>query len=106
MSEFAEYADRLNMREQLARIDKAQAEIQKYAAETRKLQAEADVLRPGSDKARADLLRIEAEVAKMRAETAKLAQDQQLAPWQMLIVLLTGAAGFFIAGMGALKLLQ
>ena len=44
MSEFAEYKDRLDMREQLARIDKAQAEIQKYAAETRKLQIETKIM--------------------------------------------------------------
>lgn len=44
MSEFAEYRDRLDMREQLARIDKAQNEIQKYAAETRRLQIEKKIV--------------------------------------------------------------
>ena len=45
MSELSEYKDRLDMREQIARIDRAQAETQKFAAEQQKLAAEASNLR-------------------------------------------------------------
>ena len=40
MSEFAECKDRLDMRGQLERIDRARAEGNKFAAETQKLAAE------------------------------------------------------------------
>ena len=40
MSEFAEYQDRLDMREQLARIDRTLSENRKFAAEALKLSAE------------------------------------------------------------------
>ena len=49
MSEFAEYADRPNIREQIIRIDRAIEEAAKFRAERDKLQAEAVEagLRPG-----------------------------------------------------------
>lgn len=45
MSEFAEYQDRLDMREQLARIDRTLVENRKFAAEAQKLSAETANLR-------------------------------------------------------------
>ena len=44
VSEFSEYKDRLDMREQLARIDRAQIETQKFAAEAQKFAAEQNKL--------------------------------------------------------------
>ena len=41
----ADFTDRLNLREQIARIDRNQAEIGKLLAEQTKLSAEADKLR-------------------------------------------------------------
>lgn len=92
MSEFSEYKDRLDMREQLARIDRALAENQKFAAEQSKFTAEQ--------------AKLQAEALKLSAEADKLRKDAELAPWQVFIVLLTGAAGFFLAGAGFLRLLQ
>ncbi|WP_338664261.1 hypothetical protein VQH23_03655 [Pararoseomonas sp. SCSIO 73927] len=53
MSAAAEYADRLNFAEQVARIERAQEETRKFVAEQHKLQAEA----------------------------AKFQRDTRLAPW-------------------------
>lgn len=99
MSEFSEYADRLNMREQLARIDRTQAEIHKFAAETQKMQF--DML-----KAQADMGKVQFDLLKTQAETAKVQVDTQLAPWQVFGVMVGAAAGFFLAGAGFLRLLQ
>ena len=40
MSEFGDYTERLNMREQIARIDQLLAETQKFQREANKLRAE------------------------------------------------------------------
>ena len=40
MSEFSDYSERLNMREQLARIDQLLTETQKFQREANKLRAE------------------------------------------------------------------
>lgn len=58
-------ADGLDLRAELARIDRDRAETAKFAAEQRKLTSEADKLR-------AD---------KLRAEELKLLWDRRLSPW-------------------------
>ena len=56
----ADYAERLNLRELIARIDRQQEETRKFVAEQHKLTAEA---------------------AKLASEAAKLDRDRSLSPW-------------------------
>lgn len=62
MSDIPDYRDRLNLREQIARID------------------------------------------NLLADTQKKQRDYQLAPWQVAVTLLGGAAAFFVAGAAFVKL--
>ncbi len=72
MSELSvDYTDRLNLRDVLARIDRAQAETRKFVAEHDKLAAER---------------------SKLDAEAAKLRRERFLAP-----ILAADALGGFIA---------
>ena len=66
MSEFSEYTERLNMREQLARIDRAIIESGKLQTENLKLAAEQQKLL--------------SERIKLDAEALKLKRDRFLAP--------------------------
>lgn len=65
----ADYRDRLNLREQIERIDRQRAEGLKFAAEQHKLAAEQQ---------------------KLMAEALKLNRDRWLAPWVLLTSLLSG----------------
>ena len=72
----------LDLREQIARIDRAQEEVRKFSAETRKLTAEAE---------------------KLYAEASKLGRDRWLAP---VIVTFSGLAalGGLVAAIASLHL--
>ena len=78
MSEFSEYADRLNIREQLARIDLAIIESGKLQVEGFKLAAEQQKLL--------------AERLKLDAESLKLRRDRFLAPALALAAMLGAIA--------------
>lgn len=65
----ADYQDRLNIREQIGRIDRARVEGEKLAEETRKFVAEQH---------------------KLMAEAAKLNRDRWLAPWLLLASVTSG----------------
>ena len=67
----ADYADRLNLREQIARIDRSLDEAAKFRAERAKLDAESN---------------------KLAAEAAKFRRERFLAP-----ILAAGALGGFVA---------
>jgi hypothetical protein len=67
-----------DLREQLARIDRARAETEKLSEETRKFVAEAH--------------KLAAERDKLAAEARKLDRDRLLAPWQVAVVTLGGLA--------------
>ena len=67
----------LDIREQIARIDKTQAELSRIQGELNKWQL---------------------EELKTRAETAKIERDTRLAPWSMLLAVLGAVSGFFAAG--------
>jgi hypothetical protein len=67
----ADYQDRLNIREQIGRIDRARAESEKLAEETRKFVSEQH---------------------KLDAEALKLSRDRGLAPWQAAALTAGGIA--------------
>jgi F0F1-type ATP synthase assembly protein I len=73
----------LDLREQLARIDRAMAESEKFFAENRKRSAEAFKLS-------AEQLKLAAEQLKLAAETWKLDRERKLLPWSLAIALVTG----------------
>jgi hypothetical protein len=84
----ADYQDRLNLREQIARIDRMREESQKYMAEQHKLNAEAE--------------KFAAEQFKLMAEGHKLGRDRLLAPW----LAIAGLVGGIITVIGALARLK
>ncbi len=69
-----EYPD-LDVREQIARIDRLIVEAAKFREETR---------------------RIDAEREKLREETRKISRDQTLAPWQIVVTAM-GTGGALVA---------
>lgn len=69
----ADYAERLNLREQLSRIDRQREEAQKLSAEREKLMTEQ--LKLG-----VEMNKLSAEALKLSAEEAKLRRDRSLAP--------------------------
>ena len=73
----------LDIREQIARIDKTQAELSRIQGELNKWQL---------------------EELKTRAETAKIERDTQLAPWSIVLTVLGAASAFFAAGAAFVKL--
>ena len=81
----ADYAERLNIRDQIARIDRAIEESAKFRAEQAKLNAEAVKLA-------AEQTKLNSEAAKLTAEAAKFRRDRFLAP-----ILAAGALGGFVA---------
>ena len=78
--------DGLNIREQMARIDRNQAEIQKLFAETAKLNR--------IDRDHAEVQKLFAEARKLTAEAAKLNRDRFLAPALALAATLGAIATF------------
>ena len=80
--DFPEFS--LDIREQIARIDKTQAELSRIQGELNKWQL---------------------EELKTRAETAKIERDTLLAPWSMLLAVAGALSGFFAAGIAAAKYL-
>jgi predicted nucleic acid-binding Zn-ribbon protein len=75
----ADYRDRLNLREQVARIDEMISRIERQQEETRKFVSEQH--------------KLSAEEQKLRSEARKLERDRGLAPWQAtaITVASTGA---------------
>jgi hypothetical protein len=67
----ADYQDRLNLREQIARIDRAIEETHKFTAEQHKLMAEQQ---------------------KLASEALKLERERGLAPWQATAITLGSLA--------------
>jgi hypothetical protein len=97
-------ATEMELREQLARIDRAQAETQKLAEEARKLSAEehklgAEHLKFGAEqfKFSAEQLKLAAEERKPYEEALKLRRDRGLAPW-LAVIAISGGIGGVIAG--------
>lgn len=72
----ADYRDRLDLREQIERIDRQREEGQKFNAEQNKLMAEQQKLL--------------AEERKLNAEALKLSRDRWLAPWVIVASLSSG----------------
>jgi Tfp pilus assembly protein PilN len=77
-------SESLNLRDEIARIDRAMAETQKFSAETQKSVAEQQ---------------------KLIAEARKLHRDRALVPWQVIATLLGAGAALFAAGAGFVKLI-
>lgn len=74
MSAASDYAERLNLAETVARIERSQQEMRKFIEEQQKLAAERDKLHAEREK-------FAFEQQKLNAETIKLARDTRLAPW-------------------------
>ena len=102
MSEFAEYQERLDMREQLARIDRTLAENRKFAAETQKLTAEQGKLSAEQLKLAAVQLKFSSEQI-LAAETNNLRLIRFVTP---LAVLVGAAASLIAAAPVLLRLLH
>jgi prepilin signal peptidase PulO-like enzyme (type II secretory pathway) len=86
----------LDLREQIARIDRAMIETEKLAAESRKLSAEALKLS-------AEQLKLSAEQLKLAAEAQKIGWDIRFAPYLAIaavIAALLGVATFIAHLMG------
>lgn len=75
----ADYRDRLNLRDEIARIDRNRAESEKLQEETRKFVAEQHKLL--------------AEAGKLNAEGRKFNRDTLLAPLLAAIALIGGVLG-------------
>jgi hypothetical protein len=73
----------LNLREQIARIDRAQAETEKFVAEQRKLLA---------------------EQTKLSAEALKFQRDRVLSPWLAIVAILGGVGGIIAGTVAVLRL--
>lgn len=73
----------LDLRAELARIDRDRAETQKLTEETRKFTAEQH--------------KLTREAEKFRAEEMKLWRDWRLAPWLVVVSLVAAIVGGFIA---------
>jgi FtsZ-binding cell division protein ZapB len=87
-----DYKDRLDIREQIARIDRARAETEKLAEETRKYVQEAHKLQAERDK-------MAVEAMKLSSEQRKLERDRWLAPVLAVVTVIGGILGIasFIA---------
>ena len=83
----ADYTERLNLREQVARIDRALDEAAKFRSERVKLDAEA--------------AKLSGERAKLDAEAAKLTRDRAYLPMQVTIAAMA-AGGALVGGTVAL----
>jgi hypothetical protein len=81
----------LDMREQIARIDRALAGHGKFQAETEKLLAESRKFR--------------VEREKRGAAAGKLQRDRMLAPWAIVVTAIGTGAALFAAGAGFWKVL-
>jgi len=78
------------LREQIARIDRAQAETHKFSTETQKLAEE-------TLKLNAEQHKFGAEQQKYYEEALKLRRDRGLAPW-LAVIAISGGIGGVIAG--------
>jgi hypothetical protein len=85
----AEPRERLDLDEQITRIERQMAETRKFVAEQNKLGAEASKLTTE----RGTML-LEGE--KFRAEAFKLWRDWRMAPWIFGLTLIAGAVGGLI----------
>jgi hypothetical protein len=83
----ADYADRLNLREQVTRIDRQIEESHKFIAEQRKLIAEQQ--------------KLNAEADKLASEARKFDRERGLAPWQMT-TLVAGSVAALVASLVSL----
>lgn len=86
----------LDMKEQIARIDRNQAELAKLFEEAQKFTAE-------SHKLMAERLKLDAEEQKLRAEADKLRRDHGFAPYALALGAVGGAAGLIVALSALLK---
>ncbi len=105
----------VDIREQIARIDLAQAETRKYGAEQSKLAAEQSRLAAEAgnfaaeqiariEVAQAEARKFAAEQNKLAAEAAKITRDRWLPPVLAIVTVLGGLAGFASAVVTALRL--
>lgn len=91
--------DSFDVREQLARIDRALAETGKLNEEQAKLRAEARKYDEEQAKLRAEARKYDEEQSKLRAESRKLERDRMLAPWAILATGMTAGAALVVAGL-------
>lgn len=93
--DLGDYGARLNIREQIARIDRAIEENAKARVEAAKLAVERE--------------KLAAETTKLTAEALKLARDRAVAPWQVIVAAVAAGAASVeatVALLGALDLLR
>ena len=93
----ADYSERMNLAEIVARIERAQAETRKFVAEHDKLAAE-------QSKFMAEHGKLSAEQFKLNAEALKLGRDRFLAPFALAVTSLGAGAALFAAAQALLRL--
>ena len=91
----------IDIRVELARIDRERVETQKFVAEQQKLMAEAAKLAAEERKLGGETAKMWAEAFKLDHEANKLQRDRFLSPW-LAGAVIVGAVGGFIAGIQAL----
>jgi hypothetical protein len=88
--------DELDLRAELARIDRDRAETQKLMEETRRLSAERSI---SGDRLIAEREKFYAERRQLDADAAKLERERWWFPWlQLITVAASGAAVAVIVG--------
>lgn len=91
MSVTADYPERLNLAEQVARIESLNAETAKLTAQQRNLMAEHSALEGEQRKFYAEFDKMAAEQRKLLVEADKRARDRAWLPWQVVATGLTAA---------------
>ncbi len=93
-------AERLNVREQIARIDVAILEGAKYRAETPKLEAERLTLNVEREKLSIEREKLAEEREKLVTEQMKLLRDRAVVSWQVIAAVLVAGGGLVGATLG------
>jgi hypothetical protein len=98
MSDFTDYPEPLDLREQLARIDSIMASTQKMLREHENITADTQ---NKQREYREQIVRID----NMIADAQKKKREYEMLPWQVFATLLGGGAAFFAAGAAFVKLI-
>jgi type IV secretory pathway component VirB8 len=87
----ADYQERLNIREQIARIDRAIEEGHKFTAEQQRAQE--------ARKMMAEEQKLAQEARKLDAEHDKLRRDRNLAPWLLMASTTSGVVSAVVVSL-------
>jgi transposase-like protein len=95
----ADYQERLNILEQIARIDRAIEEGHKFTAEQHKLMADEQKRAQEARKMMAEEQKLAQEARKLDAEHDKLRRDRNLAPWLLMASTTSGVVSAVVVSL-------